>query len=183
MEHQSEKENYRRMLRYFLQSNVQRCFPLNRMVAMKDYPDDVMPFYAQGFSLVEYLLERGRELDDHEHRRLVRFAGSGMRKGDWQSALEEHYGIPNLGELQTSWVKWVGSDSRLLQVAATVPSATPLSLPAPANVPVIQTSAKPLPPLVSLSVYDTQVETIPVKWDEENPVSIPASFGRNVVLR
>jgi len=183
VEHQSEKENYRRMLRYFLQSNVQRCFPLNRMVAMKDYPDDVMPFYAQGFSLVEYLLERGRELDDHEHRRLVRFAGSGMQKGDWQSALEEHYGISNLGELQTSWVKWVGSDSRLLQVAATVPSIVPLSLSAPANVPVAQTSAKPLPPPIGMSVYDTQVETIPVKWVEENPVSIPASFGRNVVLR
>jgi hypothetical protein len=62
VEHQSEKENYRRMLRGFLQSSVPRCLPLNRMVAMKDYPDDAIPFYAQGFSLVEYLLERGREI-------------------------------------------------------------------------------------------------------------------------
>ena len=188
VEHQSEKENYRRMLRHFLQSNVQRCFPLNRMVAMKDYPDDAIPFYAQGFSLVEYLLERGREFDDAEHYRLVRFTGAAIQDNNWKSALEEHYGISDLGKLQTSWVKWVGTDSQSLQTVAEVPSITPpnLQVPnvqAPANVPVTQTSAKPLPPPIGLSVYDQQVQTIPTTWDDENPVSIPASFGRNVVLR
>ena len=188
VEHQSEKENYRRMLRYFLQSNVQRCFPLNRMVTMKDYPDDTMPFYAQGFSLVEYLLESGRQFDEYEHRRLARFAESAIQSGDWQSALKEHYGVPNLGELQLSWVKWVGSDSRALQATANVPSISPPDLQAPANTvltntAVVLTSAKPLPPPNGMSVYDRQVETIPVKWNDENPVPIPTSFGRNVVLR
>ena len=193
MEHQSEKENYRRMLRYFLQSNVQRCFPLNRMVAMKDYPDDAIPFYAQGFSLVEYLLERGREFDAHEHHRLVQFTGAAMQEGDWQSALHEHYGIPKLGDLQVSWVEWVGSDSRSLEAVAAIPSVAPPSLQVPAtitvaNTTVAQTSAKPLPPPIGMSVYDQQVETIPeqtipVKWLDEPPMSIPASFGRNVVLR
>ena len=182
VEHQSEKENYRRMLRHFLQSNVQRCLPLNRMVATKEYPDDAIPFYAQGFSLVEYLLERGREFDDSEHHRLVRFAGSAMQNGDWQSALQEHYGIPNLGELQTSWVAWVGSDGQSLQPIAAVASIAPPIL-APANLPMAQTSAKPLPPPIGQSVYDRQVERIPTKWNDEHPVSIPASFGRNVVLR
>jgi hypothetical protein len=184
VEHYSEKENYRRMLRYFLRSSVQRCFPLNRMVAMKDYPADVMPFYAQGFSLVEYLLEYGQQFDDYEHRRLVRFAGSAMQNGDWQSALEEHYSIPNLGELQTSWVKWVGSDSQALRAVAAVPSVAPPNLQAPAVVPVALTSARPLPPPpIGRSIYDLQVETIPVKWNDETPISIPASFGRNVILR
>ena len=183
VEHQSEKENYRRMLRHFLQSNVQRCFPLNRMVAMKDYPDDTMPFYAQGFSLVEYLLECGRQLDDHAHCRLVRFTETAMHSGDWQAALQEHYGVPNLGELQTSWVQWVGTDSQSLQAVAAVPSISPPDLQPPANVPVVLTSAKPLPPPSGMSVYDRQVETIPVKWNEEHSISIPASFGRNVVLR
>jgi len=183
VEHQSEKENYRRMLRYFLQSNVQRCFPLNRMVAMKDYPDDVMPFYSQGFSLVEYLLEHGRQFDDYEHRRLVRFVQSAMHDGNWQSALQEHYSIPSLGELQLSWVKWVGTDNRSLEMIADVPRIAPPDLQAPANVPVALTSAKPSPPPSGMSVYDQQVETIPVKWNDESPVLIPASFGRNVVLR
>jgi len=184
VEHQSEKDNYRQMLRHFLQMNVQRCFPLNRMVAMKNYPDDAMPFYAQGFSLVEYLLECGRQFEGCEHQRLVRFTQSAMLDGNWQSALQEHYGIQNLGELQVSWVNWVGMDAPTLQAAAEVPGIDPPGLQAPANLPAASMSAKPpLPPPAGLSVYDRQVETIPVEWHDENPVSIPASYGRNVVLR
>ena len=179
----SEKANYRKMLRHYLQSDVRRCFPLNRMVAMKDYPSDPMPFYAQGFSLVEYLLECGQRFDDQQHRRLVRFAESAMQNGDWQSALQEHYGIQNLGALQISWVAWVGTGNRTLPVMTEVPDAALPDLQAPANVPVVLISAKPLPPPVGLSVYDRQVETIPVKWNDEQPAQIPVSYGRNVVLR
>ena len=193
VEHQSEKDNYRRMLRHFLQADVQRCFPLNRMVAMKDYPDDPMPFYAQGFSLVEYLLECGRSWDDCEHQRLVRFAQSAMLDGDWQSALQEHYGIQRLGELQVSWVNWVDTGSQSLPVIAEVlsaevpntgvPRVALLDLQPAANVPVVSISAKPLPPPAGKSVYDQRVETIPVKWNDEKPVHIPASYRQNVVLR
>jgi hypothetical protein len=174
VEHKSEKANYRRMLRHFLQSNVQRCFPLNRMVAMKDYPADPMPFYAQGFSLVEYLLENGRQFDEHEHLRLVRFVQSAMYSGDWQSALQEHYGIQNLGELQLSWIQWVDGGVPALPMVAEAADAEPEYR---LNLPVVQTSAKPP------SVYDRRVETIPTQWNDEEPVQIPASYGRNVVLR
>ena len=167
----SEKANYRKMLRHYLQSDVRRCFPLNRMVAMKDYPSDPMPFYAQGFSLVEYLLECGQRFDDQQHRRLVRFAESAMQNGDWQSALQEHYGIKNLGELQLSWVAWVGSDTKVLPIAAEVSTVRPSEVLTTQNIPVPQTSAKPLPPPSGQSVYDRRAETI------------PASFGRDVVLR
>ena len=145
---------------------------------MKDYPDDAMPFYAQGFSLVEYLLERGREFDDSEHRRLVHFADSAMQNGDWQSALHVYYGVANLGELQTSWVKWVGTDDQALKAVAAVPNVTLPSIAMQVSniAPVAQTSAKPLPPLVGQSVYEQQ-------WDGDNSVLLPASFGRNVVLR
>ena len=180
VEHQSEKENYRRMLRHFLRSNVGRCFPFNQMVAMKDYPTDPMPFYAQGFSLVEYLLENGQQFDENEHCRLVRFAQSAMHSNDWQSALQEHYGIQNLGELQTRWVKWVGSEDRVLQMVAEVPAPNVQT----ANVmPTMLISAKPVPPQSGRSVYDRQVETTPVKWSDEKPTTIPVSYGRNVIVR
>jgi hypothetical protein len=183
VEHKDEKANYRRMLRNFLQADVQRCFPLNRLVAMMDYPCDPMPFYAQGFSLVEYLLEYGKTFDDYEHRRLVRFAETAMHSGDWQSELQEHYGIENLGELQTSWVRWVGSDGQAFEEIAGVVSVEPPNLQTPETL-VAQTSAKPLPPPpIGRSVYDRHVERIPVTWDDESPVSIPASFGRTVILR
>jgi hypothetical protein len=181
VEHKSEKANYRRMLRHFLQSNVQRCFPLNQMVALKDYPtDDPMPFYAQGFSLVEYLLESGRQFDEYEHRRLVQFAQSASQTGDWQSALQEYYGIQNLGELQLSWVKWVDSGVPALPMVAEVPNVRPPDEQAMANVPVALTSAKPSG---DKSVYDRRVETIPAQWNNEKPVLIPTSFGHNVVVR
>ena len=181
VEHHSEKANYRRMLRHYLQSNVQRCFPLNRMVTMKEYPDDPMPFYAQGFSLVEYLLEWGQQFDDNSHCRLVRFAQSAMLDGDWRSTLQEHYGIQNLGELQTNWVKWVGSDTQTLPAIAQNERATVPKEPATVS-PVASVSAKPLPQYGE-SVYDRRVTPIPTQWEHEKPVPIPTSFGRNIVLR
>ena len=182
VECKSEKANYRRMLRHFLQANVQRCFPLNRMVAIKDYPDDPMPFYAQGFSLVEYLLECGRQFDNHEHCRLVRFTQSAMQDGDWQSALQEHYGIQNLGTLQISWVKWVDADVPALPMIAEVKTLPPPAAPTGENVPIVLTSAKPLPPS-GKSVYDNRVDTIPTQWNDEKPIPIPASYGHNVIVR
>lgn len=118
VEHQSEQAKYRQMLRHFLQAEVGRCFPFNQMVAMKEYPEDPMPFYAQGFSLVEYLLQIGTQFGGDAHCRLVRFADSAMQNGDWNAAISEHYGIQNLGQLQLSWIRWVGMDQQPLQAAA-----------------------------------------------------------------
>ena len=179
VEHKSEKAQYRRMLRHFLKSSVQRCFPLNRMVAMKEYPDDPIPFYAQGFSLVEYLLESGRQFDDHAHHRLVRFAQSVVQGEDWHSALQEHYGIQNLGELQISWVEWVDSEAPALPMVAEALSVRPPDEPALDNVPVALTSARP----PAKSVYDRRVETIPTQWNDKKSVSIPVTLEQKVVLR
>jgi hypothetical protein len=113
MEHYSERENYRNMIGYFLQKNVQRCLPFNRMVALKEYPDDVMPFYAQGYSVAEYLITIGG------HRLLIKFAKTAIETDDWNFALRKHYGIANLGELQKNyWLEWVaiGSPVVLSQV-------------------------------------------------------------------
>jgi hypothetical protein len=183
VEHHSEKANYRRMLRHFLQSNIQRCFPLNRMVAMKDYPADPIPFYAQGFSLVEYLLERGRQIGNDSHHRLVRLAQSAMQHGDWQSALQEHYGIHSLGELQLSWVQWVDAGTSALPMIAETPTIAPPNLHATTIAPVTLTSAKPLPPPRQKSVYHRREATIPTQWNNENPVPIPTSIGSDIVLR
>ncbi|MDR1484435.1 MAG: hypothetical protein LBT09_06390 [Planctomycetaceae bacterium] len=109
VEHYSERENYRNMIRHFLQKDVQKGLPFNRMVALKNYPDDVLPFYAQGYSVAEYLITVGG------HRLLIQFAKTAIETGDWNYALREHYGIANLGELQKDyWLEWVAIGSPVL---------------------------------------------------------------------
>jgi hypothetical protein len=109
---------------------------------------------------------------------LVRFAQSVVQSGDWQSALQEHFGIQNLGELQVSWVKWVGSDTPVLPMVAEAVSVPPIEATME-NVSVALTSARPS----GKSVYDRRVEKIPTQWNEEKPSPIPTSFGQSVVVR
>jgi hypothetical protein len=109
MEHHSEKENYRQMIRHFLKKDVKKCLPFNQMTTLKEYPDDVMPFYAQGFSVAEYLVTVGG------HRLLVKFAKSAIETGDWNYALQKNYGIASLGELQQDyWLNWVAAGSPVI---------------------------------------------------------------------
>ncbi|MDR2761937.1 MAG: hypothetical protein LBB88_05000 [Planctomycetaceae bacterium] len=132
VEHHSEKENYRNMIRYFLQKDVQKCLPFNRMVALKEYPDDVMPFYAQGYSVSEYLITIGG------YKLLIKFAETAIQTNDWNYALQKHYGIPNLGELQKNyWLEWVAIGSPVL--LSQIPER--LRMPSSKNINPIESAA------------------------------------------
>jgi len=99
VEHISERTKYRKMLVRFLKTG--RGISFNRMFAMEEYPTDVMPLYAQGFSLAEFLIQsRGR-------RKYVQFLGDGLRTANWSEAIRLHYNVDNLGMLQNNWVSWV----------------------------------------------------------------------------
>ena len=119
VEHASEKENYKRQLMQFLREDVRKGLPFNRMVNLKEYPSDPMPFYSQGFSVVEYLLELGG------HRQLLEFAASGMESGDWNLAVRKHYGKENLGELQLSWTSWVAAGTKVPVTSMAVATPQP----------------------------------------------------------
>lgn len=95
-----ERTNYRLMLADFLHSRKGIAF--NDMVAMKDYPTDLMPFYSQSFSVCEYLILIGGR------RRLAEFAKEGARSNDWNAALRRYYEGRSLGDLQLEWVAWIG---------------------------------------------------------------------------
>ncbi|MGL4593606.1 MAG: peptidase MA family metallohydrolase, partial [Thermoguttaceae bacterium] len=107
VEFDSEKENYRRLLRDFLREDVKKGIPFNQMVAFSEYPSDVMPFYAQGFSVAEYLIQLAG------HRRFVEFAEAAMDSGNWNDAVRIYYGFDGLGGLQIEWVNWVAAGSPL----------------------------------------------------------------------
>jgi hypothetical protein len=112
----SEKAKHRQMLLQFLRTN--RGIAFNQMYAMRDYPHDIMPLYAQSHALADYLIQqRGR-------RAFVAYVEDGMRSGRWGEATERHYGIQDLGALQNQWVAWVGQGFPTLTPKKETPEAT-----------------------------------------------------------
>jgi len=103
VEHPNEQAKHRRMLLDFLRSN--RGIAFNKMFAMTEYPRDVMPLYAQGFSLAEFLIQQGGR------RKFIEFLADGMQSNQWTEATRHHYGIQDLGLLQQTWLAWVAQGS------------------------------------------------------------------------
>lgn len=101
VEHRSEVAKQERMLIEFLKSSPSRGIPFSEMFAMKDYPSDVMPLYAQGHSLAQWLIEnRGRKA-------FLDFLADGVRDENWPRAVHQHYGFDSLYAMQNSWLDWV----------------------------------------------------------------------------
>jgi hypothetical protein len=99
MEHRSEIAKQEKNLINYLHSG--RGIPFSQMFAMKEYPQDVMPLYAQGHSLSEWLIEsRGR-------KEFLNFLADGMKDENWPRAVHDHYGFDSLLTMQTSWNDWV----------------------------------------------------------------------------
>ena len=61
-------------------------------------PDDEAS-YAVAVSLTEYLLSRSSPTD------VVRFAAAAKRDG-WEIALEQHYALKSLEDLELAWQAW-----------------------------------------------------------------------------
>ena len=112
VEHESERRKNHQMLISFLTSRPSRGIPFNRMFTMKQYPHDILPLYAQGYSVARYLIQqKGR-------KHFVQFLEKGMSIESnnydttaWDQATSEYYGYKNLSDLQISWEKWVRSGS------------------------------------------------------------------------
>ena len=99
MEHRSEIAKQEKNLINYLHSG--RGIPFSQMFAMKEYPQDVMPLYAQGHSLSEWLIEsRGRKefLDfsgrRHEGRELAACRARSLR---FRQFAHDAIGLERLG--------------------------------------------------------------------------------------
>ena len=72
VEHESERQKNHRMLMDFLSASPSRGIPFNRMFTMRKYPHDILPLYAQGYSLAKFLiLQKGK-------RHFLDYVGNGM---------------------------------------------------------------------------------------------------------
>ncbi len=99
VEHGSERSKHDQFLIRFLSSG--RGIPFATMFTLKDYPSDIMPLYAQGYSVTSFLIAQGGP------QHFVKFLEAGLSTEDWVAATEAHYGYPMIGKLQTAWNKWV----------------------------------------------------------------------------
>lgn len=120
VEHELEKNKNHQLLMEFLHSKPSMGIPFNRMFVMRSYPRQILPLYAQGYSVAKFLIFQGGK------QRFVEYIGKGLKQDEmnrgsagWSAVTREFYGYKDLSELQTSWIKWVGdgSDEFVLKTA------------------------------------------------------------------
>ncbi|MCG8450053.1 MAG: hypothetical protein MI725_10810, partial [Pirellulales bacterium] len=160
VEHESEISKQENMLIDFLRTR--RGIPFSNMFAMKEYPRDVLPLYAQGHSVAKFLIaQQGK-------RKFLAFLGDGMEDENWPRAVAQHYGYKDLLTMQNSWMSWIRAGRPQIQLASNTGQAgvrtasheapvvrgqDPASNGAkPQNWPAQNTAA----PAQATSVYDTR---------------------------
>ncbi|REJ70450.1 MAG: hypothetical protein DWQ31_00990 [Planctomycetota bacterium] len=168
VEHPSEKLRHQQLLIQFLKTG--RGISMSRMFAMREYPPDVLPLYAQGFSVARYLIEHGGK------RKFVGFMEDALASSDWRSAIRAHYGHGDLTTLQNRWLDWVRQGSPRLSPLQTPPD-TAIAGNAPRNsTPATFAAAPPrqaeaTPPSESLAAATdrSQSSGAPVRWQAIPP--------------
>jgi hypothetical protein len=171
VEHASERAKHSRALIEFLQTH--RGIAFNRMYAMTEYPQDILPLYAQGYSLSEFLIQQGGR------QRFVAYLGDGMRDNQWAAATVRHYGISDLGALQTTWLAWVTRGSPPLLPRGEQPpsigqgpllaSNTPLPRPEPNLIYHTAAASPQSSPGGRGDGSPAARRLVPVNWDDDSP--------------
>ena len=103
VEHASERNKHEAKLREFLGSR--RGIAMNQLFLMTEYPSDVLPMYAQGYSVCRFLI------DQQGPRTFIKFLKDYMHRPSWTANVHKHYGYESLLELQNNWLAWVKSGS------------------------------------------------------------------------
>jgi RNA polymerase sigma factor (sigma-70 family) len=98
-----EHQRHRTLLRDVI-SQPNRWIPLTRLLSMREYPQDVMALYAEGFSLTQFLLER------KDRKTFLAFVAQGMNGDDWETAAHVHYGFDGVEQLEQAWRAHVAKD-------------------------------------------------------------------------
>lgn len=166
VEHPAEKAKHDAKLREFLQTK--RGLPMNRMFMMKEYPPDMLPLYAQGYSVCRFLIEQ------QGHRQFIQFIDDYMKQGSWTHAVQRYYGYDSLGELQNSWLAWVASGSGSVEQFAK--RSLPAQQPLPSNdLPSNDPASIALAGNFVTSANSKSEETRDSGWTSRPPANVAAS--------
>jgi hypothetical protein len=110
VEHSSEKSRSFDLAEKLV--NQGRRIPLRVLLSMTQYPrdnDQVLAMYAQGYSLVEFLLQhKGR-------KHFLNFLNDAHHRG-WDGAIATFYGSKGIEQLEQKWSSWVLAGSPRLNL-------------------------------------------------------------------
>ena len=167
VEHPSEIGKQERLLIRFLKTG--KGIPFDAMFRMTEYPTDVLPLYAQGHSLTQFLIERRGKAA------FMAFLDDGMRDNNWRRAVTTHYGHESLWALQESWNNWVRSGRPHLELEADIATQV-----ASASVPRVRVPITPIegPTGETPSVYSATREQTPEPGSVYDASNRSAPAGR-----
>jgi hypothetical protein len=92
--------------------NQGKAFRLQVLFRMTEYPRDMIVLYAQGYSVSDYLVERGGG-GQEGRAKLLRFLATGMQGNDpryhgspqsWNAAAQQVYGVDGVDALEAAWL-------------------------------------------------------------------------------
>lgn len=168
VEHESERQKHEAKLREFLRSR--RGIAMNKLFLLTEYPSDVLPMYAQGYSVCQFLIAQNGP------RAFVHFLGDYMQSQSWTHTVRKHYGYDSLAELQQYWLAWVSQGSG--PIDSFVKNASQ-----PAVVPASLATAAPTaqPPSIALaqSTAPTSAAVAPNNLDMRSS----STAGDNLIAR
>jgi hypothetical protein len=129
VEHPSEREKIQALLLRYLSPQQRQGIPFNRMFPMRDYPSDMLPLYAQGYSVAKFLIAQGgpRNFIAMIERGLLHERSLPITVA-WDRAMRESYGYEDLSQLQLDWLQWVADGSQESMAIARADDRNPVQL-------------------------------------------------------
>src|ERR1035438_714265 len=94
-EDDAERDRHDKLVRSILNQGKQ--IPMRTLLALKEYPPQVMCLYAQGYSMSDFLVKRS----NRQH--FLNFVGAGMQHG-WDQASKSYFGHNSVEELEQAWL-------------------------------------------------------------------------------
>ena len=97
---ENDEECYQHDIRCRELLNQGRGMCLTHLFRQTEYPKDMIVIYAQGYSISQYLIQRGGRA------KFLEFVGLGMknRNGNWEAAVREVYQMKSVDDLEQTWI-------------------------------------------------------------------------------
>lgn len=99
-----ERQKHDDLIRRYLAKGNQ-AYRLRTLMTMMQYPrtgEDVITLYAEGYSVCRFLVESSSK------QAFLEFLSDAMQpQFGWDRALQKHYGVRNIEQLEQAWLKWM----------------------------------------------------------------------------